>query len=541
VSRLLLFHELHVDEDMLERHGDRRCYEQTRDLVEAIVQVAEGRGQRMALRFRHRFAEGALRHEGPHNALVDWERRGHEIGAHAHRRHIRRTVEGLRAAGVQRLEAIVPGLIRLDRPAARRLVRACSELGLSQMSDQPQWGCFPYSGLIPWVPDDKLREPGRGEFVFVDVSVNPFSWGLLRRRGDQVEQTFGLLDRHFERLLSLLDAQIALPRPHPITYFGYPFHEHQHTSGPDSLEPLEGSLKAWDRFLERALTRAVEPSLPRDVAAAWVRHERVQLLPGRPSGTRTLRRLVDRKDLRHDLPSYLGERLLGRGRKHRPDKEHPRASDGRLRVLRRGPRVKRARMAVLVSHAGTRGGCQEQLSPWGLRPEQHPDLVFWFFDRRGSLEPGNPQHVRDLLETAARAQDEGLRLGLLSYSAGLIPALGALEELEPAWLIDTEGPADRRSLVPRSDQADEEGHLSWLDDPALDRFEPWRLLPRLRAPYHRLQARRDHQHGPCALHAKVLLDVAVAPSLNGQPWTGELPELPARPDLSALLRSLVEG
>ena len=539
MGRLMLFHELHVDEDALERHGDRRSYEQTRDLVEAIVQVAESRGQRMALRFRHRFAEGALRHEGQHNALVDWEQRGHEVGAHAHRRHVRRTVAGLRSAGVQRVEGIVPGLIRLDRPTAKRLVRACSGLDLHLMSDQPQWGCFPYSGLTPWMPDRELRGPGRGDWVFVDVSVNPFSWGLLELRGQRVEQAFGLLDSHFDRLLGLLDAQLRLPRPHPVSYFGYPFHEHQHTAGPDTLEPLQGSLEAWGRFLDRALERPVDNALPREIAEAWLRHEGLPRPARAPSGLTTLRRLVDRKDLRHDLPSYLGERLNPSPR--RPPRAHPSAPEGRLKVQRRGPRPKKARMAVVVSHAGVRGGCQERLGPWGLRAQDFPELVFWFFDRRGSLKPGEPRHRQDLLEVWSRATQEGLPTGLLSYSAGLLPAMAALDSIQPAFLIDTEGPADRRSLVPRSDEADELGHLSWLADPALDHLEAWRALPRLRAPYHRLQAQVDHQHGRCALHAKVLLDVAEQPFLNGRPWTGQLPALPQRVDLSSVLRSLVEG
>ena len=470
-----LFHELHIDDDLLELRRDKRTFEQARDLVEAVVSVAEGRGHRMALRFRHHFGRAAVEHGD--RCLRDWEERGHEIGAHAHRRHVRATVEALRAAGVQRLEGVVPGLIRCTRGRCRRILASCEGLGLAYVSDQVQYGAFPYAGVVPWRPARDLRGPGEGPWVFVDVSVNPFDWGLLSWRGEAVEQAFGLRDRHFDRLLELLDHQLDLPVPG--AYFGYPVHEHNHCPGPDTLEPDLASLEAFDRFLGRLGDRPVEPTLPREIAEAAPAPTRRSAL-----GARAL-----------DLVSWAEDRLPARP----PAVRVPTGGVGHS--LRVGPA--RPRLEVVVSHAGTLGGTLDQLSPWGLAPEDFPDVAFWFFDRAGDLRPGNPDHADQLVEVFRRARQPA---GLLTWSAGLIPALGALDRIAPAFLIDTEGPADRLSLVPRSDRPDERHHRMQLSKP--EAWEPFRLLPRLKAPYHRLQATEDHMHGRCALHAQVLVEAA---------------------------------
>jgi hypothetical protein len=117
-------------------------------------------------------------------------------------------------------------------------------------------------------------------------------------------------------------------------------------------------------------------------------------------------------------------------------------------------------------------------------------------------------------------------VGWLTWSAGAIPAL--LAGGDPAFFIDAEAPSDRLSIRPplipgahaRRDL--EAAHLRGLQAP-----EPYRLLAALRCPYQRLQAARDHQHGACALHARVMLDHAAPGSwINGAPWTGRL-SLPA--------------
>jgi hypothetical protein len=74
----------------------------------------------------------------------------------------------------------------------------------------------------------------------------------------------------------------------------------------------------------------------------------------------------------------------------------------------------------------------------------------------------------------------------------------------------------------------------------------WRLLAGLPCVYHRLQARLDHQHGRCALHARVMLDAAPGEAwLNGRPWRGDLQVLPGRmhengEDVIAILDRILE-
>ncbi|MCP4808968.1 MAG: hypothetical protein GY913_29025 [Proteobacteria bacterium] len=484
---MFLFHELHVDDDVLEVRQDRRTYEQARDLIEAILAVPESLGQRMALRVRHHFARAALTFEGPDNALVRWEERGHEIGAHAHRRHIRTTRDALVAAGVRDLRAVVPGLIRCSRSRAARITRACEGLGFSYISDQLQFGSFPYAGRVPWRPARDLSGPGNGPFVFVDVSVNPFAWGLLRQTPTGVEQTFGLRDEHFALLGEQLAAWQELPTTSPLDYFGYPFHEHQHTAGPYTLAPDERSLTAWHDFV--AGLSDVQIVLPRELAA--------KAAPESPRQRAASR--LDRRDLRYDLPSWLEDRMPHRA----ATQERPMGRRGPLRIDRHGPL--RPRLAVVVSHAGRKGGTRELLKPWGLWPDDLPDVAFYFWDRGGALHPGEPHHADELVQVFERAQTEGVPVGILTWSAGLIPALRALNRIEPAFLIDSEGPADRLSITPRSDEPDELGHRSRLTDRTVDAWEPWRRIESLACPYHRLQGRLDHMHGRCDTHARILV------------------------------------
>lgn len=498
---MFLFHELHIDDDLLEIRRDRRTFEQARDLVEAIVAVSERRGHRMALRFRHHFALAAVEHGDA--CLASWEERGHEIGAHAHRRHVRATVKALRAAGVRRLDGVVPGLIRSSRGRCRRILETCEGLGLTYVSDQVQFGTFPYAGLVPWRPAGDLRGPGDGPWVFVDVSVNPFDWGLLTRDGDGVGQTFGLRDAHYDRLLELLDHQLELPRPAEPVYFGYPIHEHNHCGSADTLEPEPDSLAAFDRFLVALESRPVTPCLPRELA----RTDPVRV------GTRL--RAPIAKVL--DVVSLVEDRLEPRSQ----DRRAPRSdSDRVVRVGAESPRLE-----IVVSHAGTNGGTRDQLSPWGLRAEDFADIAFWFFDRSGELRPGSPGHADQLVEVFRRCRG---RAGLLTWSGGLIPALRSLDRIDPAFLIDTEGPSDRLSLVPRGDAPDEENHRMQLGRP--EAWEPFRLLPSLDAPYHRIQGHRDHMHGLCTLHAQVLVDAARDPHLHLVEDIG--------PALAALLRRI---
>ena len=114
-----------------------------------------------------------------------------------------------------------------------------------------------------------------------------------------------------------------------------------------------------------------------------------------------------------------------------------------------------------------------------------------------------------------------------------------------------EAPADARSLRPPRQPSRLLGVMDLEQDYLRDVDEaipePWRLLATLPCPYHRLQARLDHQHGLCALHARVMLDAAPGPAwLNGRPWRGSLQVLPGRmhengADVMAILDGILES
>lgn len=573
---MLLFHEIHCDDWLLQQRRDRATFEAARTLLDALVSVAERQKQRLALRFRHPFAEAAVAIEGANNTIARWAERGHEIGAHAHGRHVRRTVRALRAAGVGP-EAIVPGLIRRSRPDAAAIVAACRGLGLRYMTDQPQHGAFPYAGLTPWRPDAALRGPGDGPFVFIDVSVNPFAWGLLRRENETIVQQIGLRDAHFDRLLSLLDAQLALPRPHPVVYFGYPFHEHQHGRAWEDLRPDEASLAAWERFLVAARSRPAQSALPREIYAAWTAIEGAPAAdPPHPLAER-----IDPKGLRFDVPSWLRERLpdpaplrpaLAPVRAARAAlawqrrrvvarlgeasagavRERLQIGDRAVELVRFGP--EEPSINLLISHTGRFGGTELLLRPFGLNPDDLPGVAVWSWDRAGtgatrgatSLAPGNPLHTAEAAALFAHAASNRRPTGWLTFSAGSLAPL--LARTPALFFIDGESPSDRRSLAPGrpfgllSDPLGAElAHLDPGQDAAWAGREPYRLLAELPCPYHRLQAEIDHAHGRCALHARVMLDAARGePLFNGSPWRGVLSPWPGElHDNAAQIRAIV--
>ena len=310
---MYIFHELHCDDLLLEKQQDPQIYAQAKALVEAICQVAEGRGMRLALRFRWAFPEAALAIDGADNPLVQWEERGHEIGTHAHGRRIRRAKEAIDAAGVKENVAVVPGLIRRSRREAARVIAATRGMGFTYCTDQPQHGCFPYSGLTPWRPAPDLSGPGEGELVFLDVSVNPFDWGLLQVTPKGIAQAEGLKEENFQRLLALLDRHLGAPRPHPVTYFGYPFHEHQHAMAIDDLRPNTRSLEAWDSFLGALPGREVEEACPREIYRHWLEIES----PGKER--RYTVRFQEKNELvlnMEDGPRFAFKRLQNGGVRH---------------------------------------------------------------------------------------------------------------------------------------------------------------------------------------------------------------------------------
>ena len=556
---VFLFHEIHVDDFLLDVERDRKTYDASLALLETLVGVAEARGLKLALRFRHPFAHAARRFEGVDNALVRFEERGHELGVHAHHRRIHSTWHALREAGVKDLRAVVPGFIQGGRGDLKRVLDACRGLGFRWCTDQCQTNAFPYAGLTPWRPAPDMSGPGDGPLVFVDVSVNPFAWGLLTWTGERTEQTFGLRDEHFHRLLGLLDAHLRHPRPHPVTHFGCVFHEHQHVRGEHSLELDDESVAAWDRFLGEAARRPVEQVLPGHIVGAWEAVEgtggdQPPRLPGRAFSR------VDPLGLRHDVPSWVRTKLpkprapraIAQARKRfawerrRPAAARAAAKAERVQVPVGEGFVEALRWGegghpLVVSHAGHFGGNTDQLRLFGLSPHEVVDAGFqvWTWDRTGTglsrgredLAPGNLRHVEEAVgvwQLASRDRPAGW----LSYSAGLVPVLLGLDRMQPAFVVDAEAPADRLSMQAGDPAANpffqERSFRAGLDDEAWTWREPWRLLGWLDAPYHRLQAELDHQHGRCALHARILLEAASDPWLNGIRWTGRLDLWPGR-------------
>ncbi len=543
---MFLFHEIHCDDFQLEVRRDRETYQASRTLLEALVGVAEARGLRLALRFRHPFAEAARAFEGADNPLRRWEERGHEIGTHAHRRRIRQTRDAIDACGVRQNHCVVPGLIQSRRPVAAWTLRSCRDLGFRYVTDQVQFGAFAYAGLTPWRPAPDLRGPGQGAFVFADVSVNPFAWGMLEHTPQGVRQVYGLRDVHFDALLGLLDQHLAGPRPHPVCYFGYPFHEHQHQRAEDDLRPDEESLLAWDRFLGLALERPVTPALPRTIVETWEQQEGT-LPPTETSPMTRLVRAMDPRDLRQDGPSWLMEHWDPVSWAHRQvqrlrptpavpispwlteGEERTVHIEGRtLRAWRWGPG--RPRAAIVVSVSGVHGGRRTGLTPMGLDPRQlGDDVAVWLWDRSPPHAPGASHHGTEAAAVFAMAAAEGVPTGWLTWSAGVLPPLLALDRTDPAFLVDVEAPADRRSLLRPQDLAPDTAertlHETLGGETALP--EPRRLIRALACPYHRVQADPDHVHGSNLLHAAVMLHAAPGTAtLNGRHWDGTLEGLP---------------
>jgi hypothetical protein len=110
-------------------------------------------------------------------------------------------------------------------------------------------------------------------------------------------------------------------------------------------------------------------------------------------------------------------------------------------------------------------------------------------------------HVADTRAVLARAREEGVPVGVLSWSGGLVNALLAADETL-AFLVDCEGPVDRFSLVPPEGGDPGLAATSVFDDAAWRDREAVELLWRLRGSYLRVQGRPDHVHGTHDLHAR---------------------------------------
>lgn len=574
---MFVFHEVHCDDLRMEREGvSFGAYVATRTLMEDLVAAAESRNVPLALRFRHPFAQAALRYDPADHAIRRWAERGHEIGVHGHRRHLRRTRDLLWQAGL-RPRAVVPGLIRTDDATTRRTLAATRHLGFQWCTDQVQGRAFPYSGLVPWRPLPDLSGPAprtlpwaAAPLVLLDVSVNPFTWGILEPgvagHPDGVRQVCGLGWEQLGRLLERLDAHRRPPSPHPVTFFGYPFHEHQHARSVDDLRTVPSSLDAWTAFLDAVAARGLPSVAPGFIARAWLEAEAIA--PDDPDGaplTARVAQALDPQDLRLDGPSWLRDHLpleplraaalgLAAGAEAARAALRTRRRAWRSRASRWGDRVEVAvagrtldalrvdaagptRAVLCVSVAGTDGGLTTGLEPWGLVPGDLAahGLELWLYDRSGTgrtrgalpVVPGSPGHADDAVAVwQAATGGRPLRAGWLTWSGGVIgPCMGLERMAGVDFVIDAEGPSDRLSLRPalrlRHRAAVRAAELGLGQDVAEGPHEAFRHVARVPV-WHRLQGDPDHQHGHCLLHAGVVLEAAAAAGaeawLNGAPW-----------------------
>ncbi len=551
----VLIAEIHVDELPL----DAGCsWLGTARLLLEIASAAESVGARLTFRFRKRFAAEAAR-QGSGNVLRLLEEQGHEVGTHCHGRSLGRSRKAVDACGVDN-RGVSPGMVQAGRRYGRLFDRAAA-LGFAWMTDSPPLRVWSAAGLLPWVPGrgySSFRNPLG--MVSVEVSVSPFDWGILFRKNGKVEHGFRVGHKDFRALASLLERHRRREMPWPWrSYFCFTMHEHNFCA-PGSTRPCSSSLDAFADFL----TGARVVTAGRVASWCW-EHGVAECREQSRSGTHGLSskapRLVALKPSAVATPCRrFAHRGMALAAGIAARTINVKVGSDALHARWHGP--SRPLAVLLISHAGKRGGTTLAGQPWGLRfqrlASQGVAVVTW--DRRGTgrsrkpgqdvdLAPGNPLHVADfqavfdeveerlkrLLATNPPSPGQSLPpIGVLSFSSGVLPPLRARRPM--AFLMDTEAPADRWSLLPPETGPAAPGslaHLSLMEDSAWEGREPVALVGRIRCPYHRLQARVDHVHGRLHLHAFLMLEAALmgkAPEirLNGGrfPWNRSL--LPGR-------------
>lgn len=503
---LPLFLEIHVDDDVL--HTNSAAWPDAAALLDTLARRAEAEGAALCFRIREDFAKGDRS-----GFLRGLRARGHEIGWHAHGTRLAQAVAALAAAGVDDAARVgAPGLVQVELGAdrtrvgravrrwrARRLLESAWALGLRVLTDRRAIREFGWQGRVPWVVH--LGDGRR--LVSLDVTADPFAWGVLRRGPDRVYHARGTLD--WDALDALVGRRAAEP-PVGGDYFGAAAHEHNFCAL-GSLRPLPPALDALSRWLS---TRG--PQLARSAPLA----ER-PVDPGAPQP----RALVS-------VPA----RAWVKRATQRPPRgtEHPVEVDGRVVRTTWFP-APRARGIVVAVHGGV-GGIEQRLGFIGQRDRALADRGWTLvvFDRTEGVArtPGNPVHVADtaaVLDAAlAEARAHRVPLRVLTWSGGLVPAvLSGLVGVDR--LVDVEGPVDRYSLVPPALPGHELTRAEVFDDDA------WRgreALPGLRAytaaggTYVRAQGRPDHVHGDARLHA----DAAVASAEAGRAGSARLLRLP---------------
>lgn len=460
--------EVHVDDVLLARDPAR--WPEAAALVDRIAAAAEAEGGRLSFRVRARFAQGDRG-----QFLVGLVRRGHEVGAHAHGKDLDAAVEALRAAGIAPT-VFAPGFVQVGRRGSAALAAKARRLGAERLTDRVEEKVWTYQG---W-----LARQHAGGLPILDVSVSPFAWGVLRRGARGVEP--GRPD--FAALAERTEVQLGWEAPPESTpFFGATVHEH------DLAEP--GTLRAGQLD---GLRRYCARFRPVPSGSFPLRIDAVD--PGEPPGA-----------------AWAARKLRGVRRRLWPTFRIDVGARS-LEVRRVGPA--RPKAALVLVHAGP-PGLRQGLGVLGLPEDAFPDLAVWSFARTPSSfpAPGNPVHAADVRAVVAWAAAEGVPVGLVSWSAGVLPAL--LSGVDAAFLVDVEGPADRLSLVPPDQPTHPFAAEDVHDDRPWVRREAVTLVRGWRRPYLRLQGTDDHQHHACVLHARRM--VAAAPDgalvlVRGEVW-----------------------
>ncbi len=461
--------EVHVDDLLLEETPS--AWPEAAALLDALAAVAEQEGGHLSFRPREAFARGDTV-----SFVESLVARGHEVGWHAHASRLKAAADAVVAAGGT-VRACAPGLVQAGRSSAERTLAEAQDLGAQLVTDRLEPRDFAYAGwLLRWA------KPG---LLAMDVSVAPSDWRLGHPDGPD-----------FARLATLRDVQAARVAPTGTApFFGATFHEHD-VCAPGSLTPRD--LDGLRRFVA-ACQGTLRPSLEvaDELTTRAVAAPRPELAPAH------LPTLAD-------ALGVLG-RLGGRARAWGEDTAERAglvpAATHRLRVGAREVRARRAgpsspEAAVVVVHGGE-SGLVQGMSFLGLPDDAFARLAVWTFARTpaGSRAPGNPVHVADTRAVLEAARAEGVAVGILSWSGGLVNALLAADERVP-FLIDCEGPVDRFSLVPPNDADPVLATTSVFDDAAWQGREAVELLWAFRGRYLRVQGRPDHQHGVHDLHAR---------------------------------------
>lgn len=490
---LPLWLEVHVDDHVLGRDPAR--WPDAAALLQRLAAAAEEEGARLSFRIMEPFARGDRE-----RLLAGLVQRGHEVGWHAHGRRVPEAVAALAAAGVPDAARIgTPGLVQARERGRESLLHTSARAGLRLITDRLELRHHAYQGWLAWEVS-----PG---VVSLDVSVDPFCWGVLLRRGGRVEHGYGTMDwAALEARLRTREAERAPPGTLP--YFGATLHEHN-LCAPETLTPLPAALDGLRRFLGRFGPRVRPAGAVLDDAPPGAAPD-----PCRPPEARGPAPLA--------ALSRLGRSARRRvePRPHRPEVlGRPGLVDGWLSLPGRRVAFRRvgpadARFVLVTAHGGA-SGIEQGLSFLGLDDDAFAAAggAVWFFARsEGVRTPGNPQHVADARALLQRALAEEKPTAWLTWSAGVVMALRATvgqpeESRVRAW-FDCEGPCDRFSVVPPGHPEHELAFADVYDEAPWEGREAIRHIGAVSHLYHRVQAGNDHVHGPMTLHARRMVATA---------------------------------